>query len=83
MPILRGGFFIDQNIHRVVHTMQTAEVFQKGLKTILLECVLWRYGMKKDDALALLLQQDYFDPTKLSCILYETMKSLATPLAFS
>ena len=38
--------------------------------------------MKKDDALALLLQQDYFDPTKLSSILYETMKRLGAWLDF-
>ena len=74
--ILRYGLYIDQNGHRDVHTMQTAEGFQKGLKTILLERGLWRYGMKKDDALDLLLQQDYFDPTKLSSILDETVKRL-------
>ena len=32
--------------------------------------------MKKDNALALLLQQDDFDPTKLTSILEETVKRL-------
>ena len=54
-PIMIDGFHIDQNVHRVVYTMQTAELFQKGLKTITLEHGLWRDGIKKDDALALLL----------------------------
>ena len=62
--------------------MPTAEVFQKGLKNILLERGLWRYGMNKDDALALLLQQDDFGPIKLSSILDETVKSLGAWLDF-
>ena len=37
MPILRDGFYKDQNGHRVVNTMLTAEGFQKGLKSIVLE----------------------------------------------
>ena len=65
-PIMRDGFYIDKNGHRVVHTIQTAERFQKGLETILLERGLWRDGMKKNDNLALLLQQDDLYPTKLS-----------------
>ena len=63
-PILRDGFYTDKNGHRVVHKMMTAEVFQKGLKKILLEISLWRYGIKKYEILALLLQQDDFDPTR-------------------
>ena len=31
-PILRDGFYIDQNGHIVVHTIMTAKGFQKGLK---------------------------------------------------
>ena len=38
--------------------------------------------MKKDDDLALLLQQDDFDPTKLSSILDETVKRLGAWLDF-
>ena len=70
-PILRDGFYIDKNGHRFfqVHTMQTSEGFQKRLKTVLLERGLWRDGMKKQGDLYLLLQQDYFDPTKCSSIL--------------
>ena len=75
-PILRYGFYIDQNGHIFVHTIHTAEGFQKRLKKIILERGLWRYGMNKDDALALLLQKDDFDPTKLSPILDETVKRL-------
>ena len=59
-----------------------AKGFQKGLKTILLERGLLIYGMKKDDALALLIQQDDFDTTKLSYILDETVKRLGTWLEF-
>ena len=81
-PIMRDGFYIDQNGHRAVHAMLTAEVFKKGLKTILLERGLWRYGIKKDGALALLLQQDDFDPTKLSSILDEPVKRLRAWLDF-
>ena len=81
-PILRYGFYIDQNRHRVVHTILTAEGFQKGLKKILLECGFWRDGNKKDDALALLLQQDHFYPTKLSSILYDTVKRLGEWIDF-
>ena len=81
-PIMRYGFYIDKNGHIVVHTMQTAEGFQKRLKKIILQRGLWRYDMKKDDALALLLQQDDFDPTKLSSILYETLKRLGVWLDF-
>ena len=73
---MRYGFYIDQTEHRVVYKMRTAEVFQKVLKTILLECSLWRDGKNKYYALALLLQQDYFDPTKLSSILDNTVKRL-------
>ena len=62
--------------------MTTAEGFKKGLKTILLERGLWRDGMKKYYALALLLQQDNFDPTKLSSILDETVIRLGTWLDF-
>ena len=75
-PILIYRFYIDQNGHRFVHTMQTAELFQKGSKTTFLEHSLWRYGMKKYGALALLLHQDDFDPTKISSILNETVKKL-------
>ena len=82
-PILRDEVFIDQSEHRVVHTMLNAEGCQKGLKTIILERGLWRYGMKKYDALALLLQQDDFDPTKLSSILYETVNRIGAWLDFS
>ena len=60
MPITRDGFYIYQNGNRVVHTIQTPEVFKRGSKMILLERGLWIYGMKKDDALALVLQQDDF-----------------------
>ena len=38
--------------------------------------------MKKDDALALLLHQDDFDPTKLSSILDEIVKRLGERLEF-
>ena len=75
-PNLRYGFYIDQNGHRVVHTMQNSEGFQKGLKMILLERGLWIYEIKKDGALALLIHQDDVDPTKLSSILDETVKRL-------
>ena len=69
-------------MHRVVHTMQTEEGFQKGLETIILERGLWRYGMKKYNALALLLQQDDFDPTKTSYILDENVKRLGAGIYF-
>ena len=59
-PILRDGLYIYQNVNIVVHSILTVEGFQKGLKTILLEHGLWRDGTKKDDALALLPQQDDF-----------------------
>ena len=62
--------------------MQTVGVFQKGLKSIILERGLWRDEMKKDDALALLLQNDDFDPTRPSSILDETVKSLGAWLDF-
>ena len=65
--------YIYQNGHIVIYKILTAEGFQKGLKTILLERGLWRDGIKKEDALGLLLQQDDFDPTKLSSILDETV----------
>ena len=38
--------------------------------------------MKKDEALALLHQQDYFDPNKLSSILDEIVKRLGAWLDF-
>ena len=38
--------------------------------------------MKKDDDLALLLQQDDFDPTKLSSVLDEALKRLGAWLDF-
>ena len=38
--------------------------------------------MKKDDALALILQKDYFNPTKLSFILDDTVKRLGAWLYF-
>ena len=38
--------------------------------------------MKKYDALALLLQQDDFDPTKASSVLDETVKRLGAWLDF-
>ena len=82
MPILIYGFYIDPNGHRIFHTILTAEGFQKGLKTIILERGLWRDGMKKDDALALIIQQDDFDPTKLSSVLDETVKRLGVWLDF-
>ena len=82
-PIMRDGFYIDQNGHRAVHAMLTAEVFKKGLKTIILEHGLRRYGMRKDEALYLLLQQDDFYPTKLSSILDDTVKRLGAWLEFS
>ena len=62
--------------------MLTAEGFQKGLKTNILERGLWLDGMKKDDNLALLLQKDDFDPTKLSSILDETVKIIGAWLYF-
>ena len=49
---------------------------------VLLERVLWRYGMKKDDTLVLLIHQDDFDPTKISSILDETVKKLGARLDF-
>ena len=55
-PILRDGLYIDQNGHRVFHTMLPTEVFQKGSKTIILDNSLWINGMNKYDALSLLLQ---------------------------
>ena len=82
MPIMRYGFYIDKNGHIVVNKNQTAEGFQKGLKTIILERGLWKYGMKKDDALALLLQKGDFDTTKLSSILDDTVKRLGAWLDF-
>ena len=81
-PILRDGFYIDQNGQRVVHTMHTVDIFQKGLKMVILERGLWRDGMKKEYALPLLLQQDDFDPTKLSSILDEALKRLGAWLDF-
>ena len=68
--------YIYQNGHIVIYKILTAEGFQKGLKMILLERGLWRDGIKKEDDLGLLLQQDDFDPTKLSSILDETVKSI-------
>ena len=62
--------------------MQTEERFQKGLKTILLERCLWRDGMNKYDTLALILQQDDFDPTKINSILDEIVKRLGAWLDF-
>ena len=82
MPILRYFFYIDQNEHRVFHRMLTAEEFQKGLKTIILERVSWRDGMKKNEALALLIQKNDFDTTKFSSILDETVRRLAAWLEF-
>ena len=48
-PILRYEFYIDQN--------------KQGLKQNILERGLWINGMKKDDDLALLIQQDDLDQT--------------------
>ena len=61
----------------------TADGFQKGLKTIILERGLWRYGMNKDDALALLLHWNDFDLTKFSSILDKTVKRIGEWLYFS
>ena len=43
-PILRYGFYIDQNLHIVVHTMLTAERFQKGLKQFFWNAVCGEIG---------------------------------------
>ena len=43
---------------------------------------MWRDGTNKDDALAFLLKQDDFDPTKLSAILDETVKRLRAWIDF-
>ena len=79
---MRDRFYIGNTGHRVVHTMLTAEVLQKGLKIIDLENILWRYRMKKDDALALLLQHYDFDPTRISSILDENVKRIGAWLDF-
>ena len=51
--------------------MQTAEGVQKEVENDFFKRGLWRDGMKKGDNLAVLLQQDNFDPTKLGIILDE------------
>ena len=82
MPIMRYGFYIDKNGHIVVNKNQTAEGFQKGLKTIILERGLWRDGMKKYDALYLLLQKDDLIQPNSVHFLDETVKSLGAWLNF-
>ena len=67
-PILRYEFYIDQN--------------KQGLKQNILERGLWIDGMKKDDDLALLIQQDDLDQTKISSILDETVERLEAWLDF-
>ena len=59
--IMRDGWFMDKG-NRITQTMANSDGQQKGLKSILLERKLWRQGIKKDDAVNLLMNQpDFLD----------------------
>ena len=81
-PLLRYGYYKRPNVARLVHMIQTEASLHKELYKILIERRLWVPGMKKQQALQVLSQKYYFDPEKLSSILYETVKSLEGLLDF-
>jgi len=58
--IMRDGWFMDEEGNRITQIMANSDGQQKGLKSILLERKLWRQGMKKDDAVDLLMKQPDF-----------------------
>ena len=58
--IMRDGWFMDEEGNRITQIMANSDGQQKGLKSILLERKLWRQGMKKDDAVDLLMTQPDF-----------------------
>ena len=52
--------------------MQNENGVQKGLKTILSERGLWRDGMRKQEALSVLLEEEDFNPQNILSLLDET-----------
>ena len=55
--IMRDGWFMNEDGARIYHSFLTASGEQKGLRTILKKRTLWKDGMKKPDACALLKTQ--------------------------
>ena len=75
-PLLRNGYYKRPDGAILVHMMQTKAGVQKGLSTILAKKGLWVSGTKKQLALQVLFQKDYFYPEKLSLIVEKMVKSL-------
>ena len=76
VPKIRDGFFFNEQGDRITHPMQTEDGKQKGLRSILSERGLWRDGMKKPEALEVLLKQPDFEPSQLKAYLVEVINSL-------
>ena len=81
-PLLRYGYYKRPNVARLVHMIQTEASLHKELYKILIERRLWVPGMKKQQALQVLSQKDYFGPENLSLVLDEKVKSLRGCLEF-
>ena len=62
--------------------MQNEAGVQKGLYIIITEQGLWVWGMKKQQALKILFQQDNFYPKELSSVLYNMVKNLGDWMDF-
>ena len=59
-PLLHYGYYKCTDGARVVHMIQTDGGVQKGLCMIIAEQGMWVPGMKKQQAIKVLFQQDYF-----------------------
>ena len=85
VPFLREGFYKLPDGSRMIHKMQFETPdgpVQKGLKTILMERGLWKDGMKKDNALKVLLEQEDFNPDNIQSHLEETVKRIGAWIDF-
>lgn len=58
--IMRDGWFLNEEGNRITQTNANMNGQQKGLKAILLERNLWRQGMKRAEAVDLLMNQPDF-----------------------